>query len=211
MTRRAKIQAVGVCDLCGGAIPRGEWYTSKGAPRLHCSITCRQTANSRAGNPKRIEKLKRAIARGEWQNPRSLMTPAEITATQSRASRTARLREVKAGRWRNPGLTPEAREINSRPEKHGDNPLLHRAFELMRNGCKARDLPPEMRAAHNAYRRELEKQNRAQRRAWYREWYRKRQANLTPEQREAQRAKWRAGNRRKQDRGYKRPPKGGKA
>lgn len=80
MTRRAKIKSVGVCDLCGGPIPRGEWYTSKGAPRLHCSIECRQTANSRAGNPKRIEKLRQAIARGEWKNPRALMTPEEISA-----------------------------------------------------------------------------------------------------------------------------------
>lgn len=204
MTRRAKIKSVGVCDLCGGPIPRGEWYTSKGAPRLHCSIECRQTANSRAGNPKRIEKLRQAIARGEWKNPRALMTPEEISAAQSHASRTARTREVKEGHWRNPALGAKARKKLSRPRKHRGR--LHRALELLRQGIKLRDLPDDLRAAHNRYRRRLAKQNGEHRRAWYREWYKKRQAQMTPESREQQRAKWRAGNQRKAEK-----KRGGKA
>lgn len=195
MTRRAKIKSVGVCDLCGGAIPRGEWYTSKGAPRLHCSIECRQTANSRAGNPKRIAKLRQAIARGEWQNPRALMTPEEISKAQSHASKTARTREVKEGRWRNPALGAKARKKLSRPRKHHGR--LHRALEMLREGVKARDLPEDLRRSHNRYRRRLAKQNGEHRRAWAREWYKKRQAALTPKQRAAQRAKWRAANQRK--------------
>ncbi len=195
MTRRAKMQPTGICDLCGGAIPRGEWYTSKGAPRLHCSLECKQTANSRAGNPKRIEKLKRAIARGEWQNPRALMTPAEISAAQAHASKTARLREVAAGQWRNPALDAKARKKLSRPRKHRGR--LHRALEMLREGVKLRDLPEDLRQAHNRYRRRLAKKNAAPRRAWYRAWYQKRQTQMTPEAREQQRAKWRAANRRK--------------
>lgn len=195
MTRRAKIRSVGVCDLCGGAIPRGEWYTSKGAPRLHCSLECKQTANSRAGNPKRIAKLRQAIARGEWQNPRAHMTPEEISKAQAHASKTARTREVAAGRWRNPALDAKARKKLSRPRKHYGR--LHRALELLRAGVKARDLPEDLRKSHQRYRRRLAKRNGAQRRAWYREWYRKRQAALTPKQRAAQRAEWRKANARK--------------
>lgn len=45
------------------------------------------------------------------------MTPEQISATQSVASRTSRLREVAEGRWRNPGLTPEARRKNSRHQR----------------------------------------------------------------------------------------------
>lgn len=192
---RPKRNSVGVCDLCRGPIPRGEWYTSKGAPRLHCSIECRQTANSRAGNPKRIEKLKNAIARGEWKNPRDLMTPEEISKAQSHASKTARTREVAAGRWRNPALDARARKKLSRPRKHRGR--LHRALELLREGVKARDLPEDLRKSHNRYRRRLAKRNAEQRRAWAREWYRKRQAALTPKQRAMQRAKWRTQNHKK--------------
>jgi hypothetical protein len=192
-----KQSPLGICDLCHGAIPRDEWYTSKGKPRQYCSLDCRNTANSRVGAPIRSEKAQRRVRLGLWQNPRKALSPERIHELQMAASRKARLREVEAGRWRNPALDAAAREKLSRPRRHADNPLLHRAFELMRQGIKARDLPPDVRAAHNAYQRERAAERGDELRAKQREWYKRRQARLTPEEREAQRAKWRAANRRK--------------
>lgn len=104
-----KTQPTGICDLCGGPIPVSEWYTSKGKPRLYCSFECKQTANSRAGAEERSRKTKRRVAEGTWVNPRSLMTPEQIHAAQSRASRKARLGEIGRGAWRNPALSDDAR------------------------------------------------------------------------------------------------------
>jgi len=201
---------LGICDLCHGEIPRDEWFTSKGRPRLHCSLDCRNTANSRVGAPIRSEKARWRVRVGLWINPRKMLSRERIHEVQSRASRTARLREVKEQRWRNPALDPAAREKLSRPRRHADNPLLHRAFELMRQGIKARDLPPDVRAAHNAYQRQRAAARGDELRAKRRAWYKRHQAKLTPEEREAQRAKWRAANRRKAARGYRRPEKKGK-
>ncbi len=105
----AKTQPLGICDLCGGPIPAGEWYTSKGRPRLHCSLECKQAANSRVGAEERSKKAKRRVAGGTWFNPRSHMTPEQIHAVQSRASRKARLGEIERGKWRNPALSDDAR------------------------------------------------------------------------------------------------------
>lgn len=32
-----KTAPLGICDHCGAQIPRADWYTSKGSPRLYCS------------------------------------------------------------------------------------------------------------------------------------------------------------------------------
>jgi hypothetical protein len=97
-----KTAPLGACDLCRGPIPIDEWYTSKGKPRLHRSIDCRNAANSRVGAPARSVKAKARVKAGAWQNPRSFLSPAELSALQSNASRKARTREVKEHRWRNP-------------------------------------------------------------------------------------------------------------
>ena len=47
MSKPEKVAPVGTCDYCGKGIPVGEWWTSKGRPRLHCSLECRQAASSR--------------------------------------------------------------------------------------------------------------------------------------------------------------------
>lgn len=109
----SKIAPLGVCDHCGNPIPRDEWYTSKGQPRRFCSLECKQTANSRAGNPERVRKLNQRIKSGTWRNPRSVMTPDQIHEVQSRASRKARLKEIEEGRWINPALSESARKVNA--------------------------------------------------------------------------------------------------
>ncbi len=147
-----KVNPIGVCDLCGGPIAPGEWYTRRG-PRRYCSRECRNTANSRAGNPVRTAKLRQRVAAGRWHNPREGMTPEQISAVQSVASRTSRNREVREGRWRNPALADEAREKLSRPRKHTG--ALHAAFEKLRRGLGVGDLLPEEQEAHREYRRKL--------------------------------------------------------
>lgn len=155
MTRPKKMKdktaPVGVCDHCGGKIHPDDWYTHRGA-RRYCCTDCKNTANSRAGAPIRSDKAKERVAAGVWQNPRDLMTPEEIHLAQSHASRKARLREVREGRWRNPALSDEAREKLSKPRKHTG--ILHRVIEKLRGGS-LRDLTPDERAAHDAWRRDL--------------------------------------------------------
>jgi len=124
-TKRAPI---GICDQCGGRIPAAEHYTSKGRPRLHCSLECKQTANSRAGAPIRSRKAKERVRAGTWRNPRSGMTPEHISEAQSRASRKARLREVAEGRWRNPALLARAIEKASAGGMAALTPAEHRAY-----------------------------------------------------------------------------------
>ena len=191
-----KVQAIGICDLCLGEIPPdlGNW-TSKGKLRLHCSRECRNTANSRAGNEERIAKVHERVLLGEWVNPATIRPPTP--EEQSARARKGRLREVADGSWRNPGLTPEAREINSRPEKHTG--VLASAIERIKKVGMA-GLTPGEQEAYRAHARELRAARRDQSNAWYRERYRKRQESMTPEQREAQREKWREGNRRKAER-----------
>src|SRR6266540_5892006 len=89
-----KQKPIGVCDHCEGPIPRGEWYTCKGTPRLHCSFECKQTANSRKGNSTRVSKLVKRVAAGLWKNPRDGLDSETIKQLQSVASRKGRLREV---------------------------------------------------------------------------------------------------------------------
>ncbi len=194
---RAKREPLGICDLCRGPIAPNDWYTTKGRPRLHCSIECRQSDNSRVGNPIRVAKIKQHIAAGTWKNPAHDLTPPQRSEISRRAGTVARTREVAEGRWRNPGLTPEARAINSRPEKHGDNPVLHHAFELMQQGVKLSEMPQAERDAYNANNRRLYAEKREEKRAKWNAAYKRRQTVLTPEQRAAQRAKWREANRRK--------------
>ncbi len=149
---REKRQPVDICDHCLRPIPRETWYTRRG-PRLYCPDTdCRNTANSRAGNQKRVEKLQARIERGEWRNPRSYLSDAENARLNANAARLGRLREVQGGTWRNPALSDQARAKLSRPRKHfGD---LHRAIEKLRNGTMA-DLSDDERAAYIQYRRSL--------------------------------------------------------
>jgi hypothetical protein len=184
---------IGICDQCGEPIPAGEWYTSKGRPRLHCSITCRQLANSRAGAPLRSKKAKIRVARGEWINPARLHPPdpAMIAAGISQARKT----EVAEGRWRNPALTSAARKKLSRPRKHSG--ALHRAIEKLKQGIRVADLAPSEQAAHRAYRRQLRLNRLDEARRYRREYDRRRWAQMTPEEREAQRARWRLQNKRK--------------
>lgn len=191
-----KKQAIGICDFCLGDIPPdlGNW-TSKGTPRLHCSLVCRQTANSRAGNEERIAKVHVRVLLGEWQNPMHLRPPTP--EEQSARSRKGRLREVADGTWRNPGLTDEAREINSRPHKHSG--ALASAIEKLKKMGMA-NLTPEEQEAYRAHARDLRAARKDESNAKRNAWYRKRQASMTPEQREAQREKWREGNRRKAER-----------
>lgn len=199
MTRKTeKLQPIGICDQCLGDIPPdlGNW-TSKGLPRLHCSLVCRQTANSRAGNEERTAKLHERVLLGEWVNPATINPPDP--ANVGAGVRRVRLAEVSEGRWQNPGLTPEARAINSQPHKH-DGPLAS-AIEKLGQGLKVPELTPEEQEAHRAWRREMRAARREESNAWYRDRYRKQQAALTPEQREAQRQKWRAANRRKAQKG----------
>ena len=106
-----KTAPIGICDHCGGPIALDEWYTRRG-PRRYCCRDCRNTANSRNGNPVRVAKVMQRVADGQWTNPRANMTTEEISAIQSLASRKGRLREVAEGRWRNPGLSDEARATN---------------------------------------------------------------------------------------------------
>ena len=174
-----KVQPIGVCDLCLQPIPAdiGAW-TSKGRPRLHCSRECRNTANSRTGAPLRAVAMQAHVQAGEWQNPHLLHPPTP--AEQAARARLGRQREVQAGRWRNPGKTPEARAINSQPEKHSGD--LAAAIERLKAGARVADLAPEQQAAHRAYRRELAAARRSA---------------LTETERAAQRAKWRAAYRRR--------------
>ena len=188
-----KQQALGICDNCLSEIPRDEWYTSKGKPRLYCGRDCRNTGNSRAGAPIRSVKAKRRVARGEWQNSHHLNPPTPTE--QSRRARLGRRREVKAGTWRNPALSDEAKDKLSRPRKH--DPALHAVLEKLKQGIRVSELTPEEQELHRAYRRELVATRRDEVNAGYRQRYRLRQASMSEEEHEAQRAKWREQNRRR--------------
>lgn len=177
-----KIQAIGICDFCLGQIPPdlGNW-TSKGTPRLHCSLVCRQTANSRIGNPIRVEKIRQAIQRGEWIRPDTITKPdpANISAGVS----NARKAEVAAETWRNPGLTDEARAINSMPHKHS-GPLAS-AIEKLGAGSRMADLTTDEQEHYRAWRRQLRRNRRSEANQSSRKRYQQRQAQLTLEQKEA--------------------------
>lgn len=92
-----KTAPLGICDLCGS--PIDDPYTSKGKPRRYCSRDCRNTGNSRAGNPERIRKQRERIARGVPKgvpvNPATINPPdkAKIGASV----RLVRQREVEEG------------------------------------------------------------------------------------------------------------------
>lgn len=191
----SKSQPLGICDHCLGEIPSDVgWYTSKGKPRLHCCRDCRNAANSQAGAAIRSKKAKRRVARGEWQNPHHLNPPTP--EEQARRARVGRKREVTSGTWRNPAKSLDARRKLSRPRKHGDNLVLHRALEKLKFGTVA-DLTEEETEAHRAYRRNLEAARRDEINAQARERYRLQQESMTDEDREVQRAKWRAANQRR--------------
>lgn len=182
-----KQRPVGICDLCGGPIPPGQWYTKRG-PRLHCSLDCRNTANSRAGAPIRADKARQRVERGEWVSPRALMTPEEISRVNSIAARKGRRREIEEGRWRSPAMAPEARQKLSRPRKHGDNPALHSALEKFKQGLTIADMTPEEQEAHRVYRRQLEAKRRDKIRAYHHRRYHEQMA--TEEGRAAARQRW---------------------
>jgi hypothetical protein len=156
MTMTEKEKPLGICDFCGGPIPKGEWYTSKGKPRLYCSLECKQTANSRNGNPVRIAKLIQRVAAGLWKNPREGLDSETTRRLNSIAAKKGRLREVAEGRWRNPALSEEARQKLSRPRKHTG--ALHRAIEKLRGG-KMSDLSDEERSAWYEYRKQLKERH----------------------------------------------------
>jgi len=122
-----------LCELCGRPLDEGDGrYTRKGKRRRFCSRECRNAHNSRAGAAIRAQKQRARVARGEWRSPLDAVrdNPARYQAWRARVAegvRRARRQEVAEGRWRNPALSPEAREKLSRPRKHGDNPVLHAA------------------------------------------------------------------------------------
>lgn len=171
-----KRAAIGICDQCGGQIPVGDHYTSKGRPRLHCSIDCRQTANSRAGAPIRSRKAKQRVARGEWTNPADIHhpDPANISAGVSRARKA----EVREGRWRNPALAEAAKRKLSRPRKHTG--ALARAIDKARTGGMASLTPSEHRA-YLRWRRELRQARADAIRRYQRERYRRKRAKRAGE------------------------------
>lgn len=146
-----KLKPIGICDHCLGPIAPEQWYTSKRKPRQFCCRQCRNTAIARRyAAPVNRERMLAQVADGSWVNPQPTPpTPAE----QARRARLGRMREVAAGTWRNPGLTPEARAINSQPEKHTG--ALAAAIEKLKRGASVRDLTPEEQDAHRAYRRAL--------------------------------------------------------
>lgn len=164
-----KQQPIGICDLCLATILQSEWYTSKGKPRLYCSIDCKNASNSRAGAPIRSQKAKERVNRGEWQNPAHLNPPSG--QEQARRARLGRKREVAAGTWRNPALSDEARRKLSRSRKHSG--VLHQAIERLKQGVKVKDLTPEEQEAHRQYRRELAGLRRVEINAYYRARYRR--------------------------------------
>lgn len=151
---REKQQPTGICDLCLGEIPRGQWYTRRG-PRLY-HVECKNTANSRNGNPIRIAKQIERVRRGEWQNPHHLNPPTN--EEQARRARLGRQREVAAGTWRNPALSDAARVKLSRPRKHRG--ALHRVMEKLRT-LKVSELTARERSLYRAYQRDLARQRRA--------------------------------------------------
>jgi len=169
MTKR---QPLGVCDLCRAPIPLADWYTSKGKPRLYCSVDCKNTANSRAGVPVRREKTLARIARGEWQNPAELRPPT--SDEQSYRARKGRKREVAEGHWRNPALSDEARRKLSRPRKHDG--ILHLVIEKLKQGLGVADLTPEEQDAHRAYRKQLRDAKREELNRQARERYHRRKS-----------------------------------
>lgn len=164
---------------------------------MYCGRDCRNAGNSRTGAHIRSEKAKRRVERGEWQNPHHLNPPS--ASEQARRASLGRQREVAAGTWRNPALSDEAREKLSRPRVHGDNPVLHRAIEKLRNGRMA-DLTEEEANEFRAYQQRLRDARRDEINAGYRRRYQERQAAMTDEEREVQRAKWREANRRRKKR-----------
>jgi len=145
-----KTAPLGICDHCEQPIPRGDWRTSKGAPRRYCSRECRNTANSRAGNEIRTQKIRERVAKGEWVNPIEIAPPTP--EEQGRRARLGRQREVEAETWRNPALPPAAKDKLSRPRKHDGD--LHSAIEKLRRGTMA-DLTQTEADAYRRYRRDL--------------------------------------------------------
>lgn len=164
-----KTKPLGTCDHCAGPIKPGEWYTSKGKPRRYCSRDCRNTANSRNGNPIRVAKLRESIRKGTWRNPVEIRHPTP--EEQADRARKGRLREVASGKWRNPALDEKAQEKLSRARKHP--PILHSAMEKLSRGARVADLLPEEQEAHREYRRHLRSQNREEINRKARERYRK--------------------------------------
>lgn len=191
---REKQQPIGICDLCLKPIPRDQWYTRRG-PRLYCpGPDCRNTANSRNGSPIRIAKQIERVKRGEWINPRSVLSDEENRRLNAQAGRLGRKREVDAGTWRNPALSAEARAKLSRPRKHSG--ALHRAMEKLRSGTMA-DLTEEERRAYRLYQKELRRRRRDDLNRLARDRYRERMSTATDEERARLRAKWRAANQRR--------------
>ncbi len=186
---------IGICDHCEGKIPVQNWYTAHGQPRRYCSIDCRNTANSRAGNAVRTAKLRQAVAEGRWQNPHQLHPPTG--AEQAARARKGRLREVAEGRWRNPALAPAARLKLSRPRKHNDDPLLHRALERLKQGTRMADLSAAERERYLAYRRQLRQARLSEIRAYQRARYRRVMDAVDAPEREHLRALWRRQNQRR--------------
>jgi DNA-binding XRE family transcriptional regulator len=198
-----KIKPLGVCDLCGERFPSGvSLYTSKGTPRLFCSLECRNTANSRAGAPIRSRKMHERIQRGEWQNPAESMTEEDRREYARRGGqvRAKQHREaLAAGTWQNPANAPGAREKLSRPRRHGDNPLLHSAMKKLDSGLRMADLTLEEAAEYRRYRGRLRDKRRRQWRAYYRRRYRLRMS--TKKGRAAESAKWQHQRERERERG----------
>jgi len=156
MNRMAdKTAPLGVCDLCGGSIPSGSWYT-KQKPRRFCSVVCRNTWISRNHAVPRNREIKlREIEEGRWQNPHLANPPSP--EEQGRRARIGRLKEVQAGTWRNPALADEAREKLSRPRTL--DPILSDAISRQdRYGTAS--LTDEEKSLVRAHRRKVAQKKR---------------------------------------------------
>jgi hypothetical protein len=81
------------------------------------------------------------------------------------------LEEIEAGTWQNPADAPGAQEKLSRSRRHADNPLLHWAFEKLKQGLSVSDLTEAEAEAHWRYGRRRYRMRRTEICEWRREWY----------------------------------------
>lgn len=130
----AKVQPIGVCDLCGGPIPHDMWYTREHKPRLHCSLLCRNTANGRIKAKQRGQALRDRYHAGTW-TPHILTLPGD---ERRRIGRTSAAASVAARNAR------RAAHLSQHPE---DAPVSSAWRKLYRR----QPLAPHERAATNTY------------------------------------------------------------
>lgn len=61
---------VGICDYCEEPFPSGvPQYTTRGAPRLRCSVECRNRANAKKSVPAQRQRQLRRVHASTWVDP----------------------------------------------------------------------------------------------------------------------------------------------